>query len=310
MKSSRIKKILLYTSVILVFIYFAVSYFFANKVIAFPPSDLETDRVSLEIKGLDQYGLPTPKDGEFKNGDLTLKYWYFANPAQKPCGVVLVHGYGRTRWAMMKFAPLFWKKGCSLFAYDHRRHGESDEAFGTFGYFEKDDLGIAYKTFSEITNLKSEQIGVFGASYGAATALQWAGAGATPAFIIAESTYQDLDSIVGKKAEELYGSFVNVFIPLSYKIVEWRSDMIVEDVSPAKAAEKINIPVLVIHSKADAYTPYQHSEVVYKHLTSKKKQLALTDWNAPHVKSIDTNYAEFEKIVYGFLNQYNPEFFK
>lgn len=306
MKLTRLHKIILSTTSILVILYLGISYYFSNQIVAFKHNTLEEDRISLGYEGLSDFNLPTPVDGSFNNDDVTMKYWYFSHPSQKKCGVILVHGFGRTRWGAIKFAPLFWNQGCSIFSFDLRRHGESSLTYGTFGYLEKDDLQKAFETFAEISKIPKNKIGVLGVSYGAATALQWAGDGAEPAFVIAESSYKDLDSIVGKRAIDLYGSFVGIFIPTAYEIAEFRSGMVIEDTNPAKSAENIKAPVLVIHSKSDEYTPYTHSEEIYKHIRIPEKELVITDWGAEHIKSIDVNYLEFDKIVNGFLKKFVP----
>lgn len=288
----------------LLFVYVAGSYYFSSQIIDFKPRPLEEDRIRLKKTGFSDFGLPRAQDISFQNDGIDFHAWYFENPKPKPCGVLLVHGYTSTRWGVLKYAPIFWKRGCSIFTYDHRRHGESGGRFGTFGFHEKFDMQTALHSFTEVSGLPPEKIGVLGESLGAATAIQSLSMRGESAFLIAESPYKDLDSIVGKKAVELYGGWVGIFVPLAYKIAEWRADFRVSDVSPIEMAKNLKIPVLIIHSNTDDYTPYEHSVAIEKNLPpSITKKLVLTDWNASHARSIDKNYDGFEAIVLEFFRE-------
>ncbi|NCN08901.1 MAG: prolyl oligopeptidase family serine peptidase [Leptospira sp.] len=308
--TSRFKKFLLIDILVILLIgsYFFVSYFFSTKIIEFKTRSLAEDKLDLKIESFATKGLPEPEDFSFQNGPITLKAWYFKNPKPKNCGVLLLHGFTRTRWSMLKYTPLFWKRGCDLFAFDHRKHGESDGQYGTFGFYEKFDLENGIDSFSDISKIPEDRIGVLGESYGASTAIQTMGLGKKIAFIIADSPYSDMDSIIIKKGVDLYGPAVQIFAPLALLIAGNRADFDVEDVSPAKYAKTLAVPILLVHSKTDAYTPYQHSEKIYEEIQIPEKKIALTDWDAAHAKSIDKNFDKYEAIVNEFLKEFVPNF--
>jgi uncharacterized protein len=296
---------LLLPILILLSVYLGGAYFFSGEVINFKQKSLAQDKKNLNITSIGDFGLPQPLEKNFQNGNVSLQSWYFRNPNPKSCGVVLLHGFTGTRWGALKYAPIFWKLGCHIFTYDHRKHGESTGKYGSFGYHEKYDLKKGIEFFIELSNLELDQIGVLGESFGAATALQYAGLQERPAFIISESSYKDLDSIVGKRARVLYGSIVKPFVPLAYFFVNWRAEMNILEVSPVLAAERILVPTLIIHSASDDYTPASHSEDIYQALKVTEKQLVLTDWGSKHARSINDDYHKFEKIIFDFLVNIN-----
>lgn len=308
----KLKKIFLYAILPLLILYLGGSYYFAGEIIDFKKRTLEEDRNKLQVEGFSHFQLPNPQSLELKNKEgLKLAMWIFPHPSRKNCTVLLLHGYTSTRWGMLKYAPIFWKKGCNIITYDHRKHGESEGVYGTFGYYEKFDLLDVLEYIENELSIQPNQIGILGESMGAAIGIQALSlTNKNYAFLIAESPFLDLDTIVGKKAVDIYGVWVKPFIPMAYAIAEWRANFKVTEVSPKESISKIQIPILLIHSKQDDYTPYTHSVLLYESLDSPKKKLALTDWGAKHAKSIDDDYLKFEKIVLDFIKEYANNFFQ
>lgn len=298
------KKILSTFIIVFTFFLLGAGYYFSSSIVSFPVTTLEEDKTKLKINSISEFGLPEPESIRFQNGNLRLRGWYFKNPKKKKCGVVLLHGHTRTRFGVLKYAPLFWKRGCSLFLYDARHHGESGGEYGTYGFYEKIDLERAIEFFSEISTVPEEQIGIFGASFGAATALQYAEGRNDFAFVIADSPFMDMRSIVEKRAVDLYSPVVLFLSPIALSLAELRADFLVDEVSPKKAAKFISLPVLLIHSKTDEITPVSHSEEIFQNLKSNRKQLVETDWGANHCKSIDVRPSEYESIVNSFLKEH------
>ncbi len=306
----KIKKIIFLDTIFFSFalLFFVISYFFSGEIIHFKKRSLEEDKKNNKIESFQTFALPIPKEIIFKNDTVTLNAWYFKNPQAKDCGVILLHGFTGTRWAALKYAPIFWKRGCDIFTYDHRRHGESSGEFGTFGFYEKFDLIKGTEIFSEISNLRFERIGVLGESYGAATAILAAGKGQQFAFVIAESSYKDFESIIAKQGVDIYGPVVNLFVPMALIIASNRGNFDSKDVSPYLYAKSIQVPILFIHSKADNYTPYQHSEEIYSQVPGNNKMLVITDWNSNHGRSVNDNFPKFEGIVLDFLRKFVPSY--
>ncbi|MCZ8344557.1 MAG: alpha/beta hydrolase [Leptospira sp.] len=296
-------KFVLTIFLILITLLLGAGYYFSTEIISFRKRTIEEDKRNHKIKGFAEFGLPDPEVLRFQNGSITLWSWYFKNPAKKKCGVILLHGQTGTRAATLKYAPIFFKRGCSVFTYDARRHGESGGEYGTFGFYEKFDLDRAMEFFSEVSTIPESSIGILGESYGAATALQFAEGKKEISFLVADSTYKDMTSIIEKRAVDLYSPLILIISPIAIAFAEIRGDFVAEDVSPSESAKKIEVPTILIHSSSDEFTPKEHSEDIFRNLKTKHKKIWITEWGAGHGRSINTNYAEYERVLIDFLKE-------
>ncbi|MCA9936384.1 MAG: alpha/beta fold hydrolase, partial [Anaerolineales bacterium] len=217
-------------------------------------------------------------------------------------------GYTGTRYNMLRYAPLFWPRGCDLLMYDARGHGASDGRYHTFGYYEKGDAEAAVDWLEAQTGLPQSHIGMLGISYGAGTALQTAPLLPDLAFIIADSPYADLETIMRYQAVQQYGQAVNMMIPGAWVAAEAMADFDVAAVSAVTAVAQAQMPIMLIHSQADEYTPPSNSEAIYANSDHGRTVLYLTDWGSSHGADITNNYAGFAQYVDEFLQTYAPDF--
>ncbi|NJN54513.1 MAG: alpha/beta hydrolase [Anaerolineae bacterium] len=146
----------------------------------------------------------------------------------------LLHGYGGTRYSALQYAPLFWERGCDLLAYDARGHGESSAAFHTYGYYEKQDAVAAYEWLRSRSDLEPGQVGLAGVSYGAATSLQAVPLLPEAAFVLADSSYENLQTIVSKQGVDQFGNWTKLFVPTAFVFASQRADFDVHAVSPER----------------------------------------------------------------------------
>ena len=187
---------------LLIVAYAAAGWFFSGLILDAPTQSLVDAAAEGDTPA--DFGLPEPEEITIDAGEVTLAGWLFENPRQGDCGVMFLHGFRGTRYHVLNWAPLFWQRGCDILAYDHRGHGDSTPAFHTYGFYEKADAIAALDWFASRTGLERPQIGVFGVSYGAATALQMAPLTPDIAFVGADSAYSELDEIIEFQARELF----------------------------------------------------------------------------------------------------------
>jgi hypothetical protein len=287
-------------------VYVGGSWYFGDLLINRETSSLAESQASMAELGLPV--LPTPEDVIIQNGDVSLSGFFYDNEKEGNCAVILLHGYTGTRYSALQYAPLFWERGCNLLAYDARGHGESSEAFHTYGYHEKLDALAAYHWLLEHTGLEPGQVGLAGVSYGAGTSLQAAPLLPDAAFIIADSPYKSLEAIVAKQAIDQFGSWTKPFVPVAFAIAGMRADFDVYAVSPEEAVANTAVPILLIHSRTDAYTPYTHSEAIYANSNPATTVLHVTDWGSAHGRDIFTDFDAYQQYVDEFLAQYAPDF--
>ena len=292
--------------VLLIALYGAASWYFSEILLNGPTETIAEARAEGDTPA--SKGLPEPEEVRIDAGDVTLAGWYFDNPADAGCGLLFLHGFTGTRYHALNWAPLFWERGCDILAYDHRGHGDSTPAFHTYGFYEKQDALVALDWFGERAGLEPSQIGVFGVSYGAATALQMAPLVPELAFVGADSAYSEMEEIVGYQARQMFPTLAPLLLPGALAIAELRADFDVQAVAPERTVADAQMPILLIHSLTDEYTFSTHSEDIYANSDPSRTVLHLTDWGAPHARDILTDYDAYRQLVNDFLAQFAPEF--
>ncbi|MEM7179459.1 MAG: alpha/beta fold hydrolase [Spirochaetota bacterium] len=290
-------------------IYFSICYFLSSKLITFPRRALEVDRVRLGIKNLQQYGIGKTEDVSIQQANLALKGWYFKPRNAKKCAILYHHGYTGTRYGAMKYYPLFRSLRCSALFIDARNHGESEGHFNTFGYHEKKDTLAWVDWLQQKAKLSEKKIALVGESFGAATILQAAGYSQKKFwFILADSPYKSFKSITSEQAVKQYGTITDFFTFFAYEIAGFRAKFDPDDVSPSGYAPRIQTPCMLVHSLQDPYTPAYHSKAIYARLAKPKKhRLFFSDWQAGHGRSVNTNFAAYQKQVRDFLQKINKK---
>jgi alpha-beta hydrolase superfamily lysophospholipase len=160
----------------------------------------------------------------------------------------------------------FQKRGFDVLAYDSRAHGESEGDACTYGYYEKADLSRA------IDILPRRPVVVFGASLGAAVALQAAAQEPRIAAIVAVAPFSDLRKVASERAP--FFATTND-IERAFTLAEATARFEVDDVDSVRAASRIAVPVLLVHGANDRETPVEHSQRIYRRLPGPKKLLVV-----------------------------------
>ena len=286
---------------VLLGIYTAVSWVFADKLIA---QQFRSD----EQVTFSDFGLPKPHHVAVENGKTRLAAWYFANPRGEKCAVVLLHGFTGNKATVLIAAPLFWNRGCDLLFYDLRGHGASSRGLLTYGVVDTKDELAAVDWLEHRTGLADGQVGLIGWSYGAATSLQAAAARQDLGFVIADASYSSLESIASVQAGRQFGSWAKAFVPGALFIAGLRANFDPSDASPEQAIRGLKTPTLLIHSTTDEFTPYEESEAIYARADHQHTRLVLTRWGAPHAMSYATDTPAYTEIVDSFLQADVPGF--
>lgn len=290
----------------LVVSYVGVSWFFSDILIKFDTFSLEQDRSRLGINSPADFGLPQAQALSISANNVTLSGWFFPNT--QPCAVLFLHGIGSTRYSMLKYGPMFWQKGCSLMFYDARAHGSSSGRFATYGYYESKDALSMIQELKRLTGLADKQIGMFGESYGAATAIMAAKSLPNLAFVIADSPFESLATIVHEQALKQYGTLAQLFLPGAFFISELRARFKVAEVSPLKSVEGLKVPLLLQHASADSYTPAKHSQDIFADSDKSKTMLYISNWGADHAEAYTLNPQGYMQVVNEFLSAYAATF--
>jgi pimeloyl-ACP methyl ester carboxylesterase len=202
-------------------------------------------------------------DVVFQSEGVTLRGWLFTvSGRRRGITVVYLHGSGDNRTSGTWVAEQLVRDGFDVLAYDSRAHGASDGDSCTYGFYEKRDLARALDT------LGIERAILVGVSLGGAVALQAAAEEPRVIGVVAVATFSDLESIARDRAP-FFASDAQIRKALA--LAEKDAHFRVADVSPARAARAIRVPVLLVHGANDRETAPVHSERVLAALNGRKE---------------------------------------
>lgn len=216
--------------------------------------------------------------------------------------IIFSHGVTENKLSSIKYVKFFLERGFNILMYDHRRHGESGGKTTSYGYYEKHDLqAIVHWLRKDIgPNLL---LGIHGESMGAATLLLYAGMLEDGAdFYIADCPFSDFKeqvSYIIKKEVKLPTKLV---LPISNFFLRLRDNYTLHDISPISVIDKIQKPILFIHTKKDDFILPSMTEELYQQKKG-PKQLYLAE-HGFHACSYNENKESYEAAVDEFLNTF------
>jgi uncharacterized protein len=184
---------------------------------------------------------------------LRLAGWLAPQPGAP--AVVLVHGYPANKNDLLPLAAALHPRFTVLLV-DLRYFGESEGRVTTLGYRERDDLRRAV----DLLHARGlTPVGVFGFSLGGAVGLLAAADDPRIRAVAAYAAFADLEAL----GQELYAHLWLLRRPFVGLLRLWARLFLGADVTrptPAEAAARLHIPVLLIHSRQDEQIPFRHAE--------------------------------------------------
>ncbi|MBM2806423.1 MAG: Alpha/beta fold hydrolase [Deltaproteobacteria bacterium] len=194
------------------------------------------------------------EDVSFRTADgLTLRGWHIPCAKTTDKTLILLHGYPADKGNILP-ALAFLHGDFNLLLFDFRYLGQSEGSYSTAGAKEVEDL-LAAVQFLKTRGVK--EVGVWGFSMGGAVALMAIEKAPEIKAVIAESSYASLAHM----ALELFGIPLLNY-PVAYLVGLWAKLFLgidLRDVSPAQRVRHTNVPILLIHSSADAVIPFSHA---------------------------------------------------
>ena len=210
--------------------------------------------------------------------------------------VLLLHGVGASRRALLGRARFLAAAGHSVLLVDFRGHGESSAARCTWGAHESGDVRAAIAFLREA--VPSERIGVIGISMGGAAALL--GPGPLPAdALVLESVYPTISDAVNGRLTAWLGALGQA---LTRPVLAWvfpREGVTIDDLRPIDRIHEQHTPLLVLAGGADRYTSVQEARELFAR-AREPKELWVVE-GAAHVDLHAFAPAEYERRVGEFL---------
>ena len=200
---------------------------------------------------------PPPMNGEIRVPVRDASIAVEIVDAPSPTATVFVlHGIRDRRDSMRGIANAFASHGVRAVLVDLRGHGRSTGDFLSYGVVERVDLATVATTLGERGQIAGP-LGVYGYSYGAATAIEWAASDPRIRAVVAVAPFASLRAIVPEYTPlPLPGGFVNECVDEAGREGGFDPD----SASPLDAVTKTAVPVLVVHGDADERIPLAHSQ--------------------------------------------------
>ena len=206
------------------------------------------------------------EDVSFRTADrLTLRGWHIPSAKTTEKTLVLLHGYPADKGDILP-ALAFLHEDFNLLLFDFRYLGESEGSYSTAGAKEVEDLLAAIR-FVKSRGIK--EVGVWGFSMGGAVALMAIEKAPEIRAVISESSYSSL----AQMALQLFGIPLLNY-PVAYLVGFWANLFLgidLRDVSPAERVRNTTIPILLIHSSADAVIPFSHAQSLQEALANNSR---------------------------------------
>jgi dipeptidyl aminopeptidase/acylaminoacyl peptidase len=182
-----------------------------------------------------------------------LAGWFLPRPGAP--AIVLLHGYPAEKADLLPIATALAPQFATLLV-DQRYFGDSEGRATTLGYRERTDL---QRVLDFLEARGATAVGVFGFSLGGAVALLTAAEDPRIRAIAAYAPFADLRAL----AHELYGWMWLGRYPFVEAMLLWSRVAFGADITrptPAEAAARVAVPVLLVHSRQDEQIPFRHAE--------------------------------------------------
>lgn len=226
--------------------------------------------------------------------NVLIRGWFIksSNPHAKT--IILLHGYPADKGDILP-ATIFLHKTYNLLYFDFRYLGESEGYYSTIGKDEIMDLRAAIQ-YLHTKNIN--EVGVWGFSLGGAVALMTAPSAPEIKAIVAESSYARLDWMAYD-----YYRIPLLKYPLGELTRFWGWLFLhydIKKISPALAAEKLQIPVLLIHSKQDNVVSFENALLLKKALSHNPNAEVIFIDNAQHGE----HFITYDKVIQRFYDMH------
>jgi len=221
-------------------------YLFQSKLIFFPDKNI--------VLNPGQCGL-NYKEVKFRTSDnLNLHGWYIpANSAKYT--LLFCHGNAGNISHRLESIKQFHELDMNVFIFDYRGYGKSEGSITEQGTYL--DAQAAWEYLIIEKNINPQNIIIFGRSLGAAIACDLASRKQCAALIM-ESAFKSIPDL---------GAQIYPFLP-----VRWLSRFTYNNL---EKIQKINYPVLFIHSRKDEIIPYSHGEKLFEVANQPKQFLEI-----------------------------------
>jgi uncharacterized protein len=186
------------------------------------------------------------EDVTFSSFDSTqLRGWWLEVNRGGPT-VIILHGVTKNRTDVIRTGIILARAGFNSLIFDGRGHGNSDERYVTYGFYEKRDVDCAIKWLVDEKKITPGLIGVAGESMGAAIALQVAATNPLVSAVWADSPFASLRKVTEEyvaQVTHLPRIVLDLVLWTTIRMANYRGRFDLELVNPILVAPLIDCPV-------------------------------------------------------------------
>lgn len=258
----------------------------------------------VEDHGLSDFEL-TAEEISFTSRDGTrLSGWFIPAPeaADISPGIVLSHGWARSRAELLPHADFLHRAGFAVLAFDYRHRGKSGGDSITMGLRERDDLRGALDTLSARPEVDAERIGVLGLSMGSVIALLVASADQRVRALVAECPYAAAETIMTRALRHYYRLPSFPMANLAKWMIEQNLGESLDVADALRIVDSISPrPVFLIADERDAVVGAQEAEQLFRAAHEPKRFWLIP--GADHARGWQAAPQEYERRVVAFLQE-------
>ena len=262
-------------------------------------------RRKVEDHTLDDFGLAA-ESITFQSRDGTRLAGSFIPPPvgtfSPAPGIVLSHGWGRSRAELLPHADMLHRAGYAVLAFDYRHRGESDGAAITMGLREQGDLLAAIDTLCARPEVDANRIGVFGMSLGGVIAILVTARDPRVRVLAVEAPFATQEVIMTRSIRHYLHLPSFPFADIAKWVIERRLGGSLDEISPIDAVHLIPPrPLYVIADELDAVIGADETERVFLAAGEPKRWWHIA--GAEHACGWQAAPAEYERRLVGFFGE-------
>jgi dipeptidyl aminopeptidase/acylaminoacyl peptidase len=259
-------------------------------------------RKRIEDHTLDDFGL-SAEPISFPSRDGTrLSGWFIPAERSPAPGIVLSHGWARSRAELLPHANFLHRAGYAAFMFDYRHRGESDGDAITMGLRERDDLLGAIDTLTAQPEVDPTRLGALGMSMGGVISLLVAADDQRLRALVVECPYSSPDVITSRSLRH-YAHLPSFPLgDLAKLVLERRIGGSLADVDPSAVVAGISPrPIFVIAAGRDAVVGCDETERLFRAAAEPKRFWLVPGAN--HARCWQEARKEYEERVLNFFSE-------
>jgi alpha-beta hydrolase superfamily lysophospholipase len=189
-----------------------------------------------------------------------IRAWEVRPSGRPQAAMLVLHGISDSKASQVETLRFLARRGLLAMAPDFRAHGDSGGRFATYGHREKHDISLLRRAIEN--EFPGIRVGLWGTSYGGAVALQAMAADKQFDFAIIESTFADLREVARRQVTMRTTLPVSDLGPYFINEAGKLASFDPGEISPERAMERIQAPVLHLHGDADDLIPIDQGEKI------------------------------------------------